>query len=273
MLSDNPARVRLFKKTQSGDGNALADLLSDERSELYDFLMRMTGQQSRSADSVEEVYQSLSDEMMEGVTTYEDFKVLIYQTARKFNADIWNAETARLLNASLDAPAEGGEVTEKVLRERKNHIALDRAVRILPPTYREAMLLRARCGFDHAEIGAIMGLPEVEAESLAVNGLRKVEAECPGLNQEAEDALKKLPHHPPPERSTQATMNLSMVMQGIKTKPVGLRSPARITMVVLIIIGTIAYVLVPDLPRHIAALLSSIGIGAQEPGASGTGTP
>ena len=60
------------------------------------------------------------------------------------------------------------------------------------------------------------------------------------------------PSHPLPIRSSQATVKtLSMVMEGIQTKPVGLWSPTRLTFILLVLAAVVACCVWPDLPNKI----------------------
>lgn len=246
MRGNQAAQERMFKKFQGGDVASLADLLEGERMPLYDYLMRMTGQISRSVDTVDEVFQSLNEETLETLDSYPDLKVLLFTTARKFNADIWNAETSKLANAAFEEPAKGSALDEKTLRERQGQALLDKALRSLPGMEREVLCLSARCQFDNAEIAEIMAVGEHQVEDKLAVALAKVESEYAATGGKAESALGKLPSHPIPPRSSQATVNLSMVMQGIKTKPVGLWSPLRIGVIVLVVLAVILWFVYPE---------------------------
>jgi len=207
----------------------LPELLDTERHPLYDYLMRMTGQVSRSADTVDEVYLTLTEEVLETIDSAAELRVVMYTTARKFNADIWNADTSKLANLALETPSN-----------------LDRVLRSLPGREREVTILRSRARFTSAAVAEIMGIQASEADSLYTKALSTLQQEGGPLEGEVASALQKMASHPVPERSSQRTMNLSMVMQGIKTKPVGLRSPARIAFVVLVIVAAVLWYLKPS---------------------------
>jgi DNA-directed RNA polymerase specialized sigma24 family protein len=261
MHGNQTAQARLYKKFRNGDVASLADLLEGERHGLYDYLMRMTGQISRSIDTIDEVFQSLTEETLETIDEYAELKVLLYTTARKFNADIWNAETSKLANAAFEDPAKGQELDEKSLRERQGQALLDKAFRSLPGMEREALLLSARGQFDHGEIAEIMGIAEHQVEDKLAVAMAKVEGEYAATGGQAESALLRLPSHPIPPRSSQATVNLSMVMQGIKTKPVGLWSPVRIAFLVLVGVGVILWFAYPELYTKLFLAIKGNGGG------------
>jgi DNA-directed RNA polymerase specialized sigma24 family protein len=208
----------------------------------------MTGQISRSIDTIDEVYQSLTEDVLESIDTYAELKVCLYTTARKFNADIWNADTAKLQNAALERT--GGESSKDAedLDEpaaNKTHRQLDKALRGLSGAEREAVLLRCRAHFDFSELSEIMSISEHEAEGRFNSGVKKVAQEVGG-GTDLEARIFRAPAHPLPLRSSQATMNLSMVMQGIKAKPVRLWSPVRIGMLILIAALVGGYLFFPE---------------------------
>jgi RNA polymerase sigma factor (sigma-70 family) len=246
-------KEKLFRKFRGGDLRALSDLVDIERPELYEYLMRMTGEVSRSADTIDEVVQSVSDEALHELNTPLELRMLLYATARRLSADIWNADTSRLKNAALEQAADGDAASEQPLRERQAYLALDKALRNLGGREREVVTLRSRCNFEFYEIGDLLGLSADAAEQVFLSGMQRVDAECSGAVVGPESALQRMPAHPLPERTSQATMNLSMVMEGIKTKPVGLRSPARLLAFAAVLVFAAAYYLYPEFFKELAA--------------------
>lgn len=239
---DHTAKDKLYRKFKGGDMTSLADLLEGERAGLYDFLVRMTGQISRSMDTIDEVFQSLNEDTLDTIETYAELKVCLYTTARKFNADIWNAETTRLMNPVLEGPPSAEFGSPAALKERQVRAAVDRQLRGLAGREREMVILSAMIGYDAAEAGEVMGLGEHEVAPLLEGGLRRFAGEG-GLSESAViKVLTDLPLHSAPPRSSQATVNLSMVMQGIKTRPAGLWSLSRLVLtgVFLLIVAVAA---------------------------------
>lgn len=252
-MATTAEKEKLFRKFRGGDLRALSDLVDIERPELYEYLMRMTGEVSRSADTIDEVVQSVSDEALQALSAPLELRMLLYATARRLSTDIWNADTSRLNNAALEQPADAGKVDEELLKERQAYLALDKALRNLGGRQREAVTLRSRCNFEFYEIGELMGLSADDAEQLFLSGMQRVDAECSGAVVGPESAIQRMPAHPLPERTSQATMNLSMVMEGIKTKPVGLRSPARLITFAAVLVLAAAYYLYPEFFKELAA--------------------
>ena len=61
--------------------------------------------------------------------------------------------------------------------------------------------------------------------------------------------------HPQPIRSSQMTLNLSMLMQGIKTKPVGLWSPVRIAVLATMLSIVAVWLIYPSVLSRIAEVI------------------
>lgn len=257
MRNAHPAKEKLFKRARAGDSVALSDLLEGERGGLYDYLMRMTGQMTRSHDSVSEVFQSINEDVLANVGNYYELRLLLYSTARKFNADIWNAETSQLTNAALESSSEsGGEgPVETASSERAVLRGVDRTLRAQPPREREVVLLWARAKFDYGEISEIMTISESEAERSNANALSRINAACSSANQDVETLLMHLPEHPMPTLSDHHTTNLSMVMQGLRAQPAGLWSPTRLIVLVLALAAVVVTIFWPDLWQRAWALM------------------
>jgi len=251
MQSAASGKDKLFRKFKGGNAAALADLLEGERMELYDYLMRMTGQVSRSAETIDEVYQSLDTETLTALGSYHELRLCLYTTARKFSTDIWNADTTKLMNSAIEVKLTSADsqvpselAADGDSAEQQVAWLLDRLVRSLPGREREALLLGAQRGFVPSEVGEIMGLPEHEMETLGAAVLARLTRDSQ-LGAHTTEHLRRLPGHPLPVRSTQATVNLSMVMQGIKTRPVGLWSPLRVAMVAAVLVLVALWFLYP----------------------------
>lgn len=248
-MKANAVKEKLYKKFKSGDLSALRDLLESERDGLYDYLLRMTGQVSRSMETTDEVFLSLNEDTLDVTDNYTELKILLYTTARKFNADIWNAETSRLKNLALEGPPGPDDGTRKAMRERAILSVVDRQLRTLGGRERDLLLLHGFAYFDENEISEITSLSTTEVQSLLTSGMKHLVNE--NLAFEAVTAtLGLVPLHPLPPRSSQATIDLSMVMQGIKTKPEGLWSPFKLIVLLLIAAAIGLWLLNPEFIRR-----------------------
>lgn len=267
MRQEDPAKEKFFERLKDGDGHALAELLEGERPGVFDYCLRMTGQVSKSTDTVDEVYLSLNEDVLDTLGSYTDFKICLYLTARRFISDIWNADTTKLMNAAIEG-TDGDGGTDRANRERAAFRVLDKSVRGLPGRQRETLLLRVRAGFEWDEIAQILGAAPGQAEADFAAALAHVERECPGTAspEGAAAAVARMPAHPEPVRSSQRTINLSMVMQGIKAKPVGLWSPVRITVIAVLVVVVAILLFKPGLFQEMFAALKALAGGGEKSG-------
>jgi RNA polymerase sigma factor (sigma-70 family) len=239
----NPSRIagnkKLFRKFRSGEPTALVEILESERQSLYDYMMRMTGQVQKSAETIEEVYLSLNEGVLTELETYEDLRLLLYTTTRKFSVDVWNANTSMLENSGILEQVESDPLGEEGLHQLKFQQDLDRGIRSLKPFERETVYLRLVVGMAFSEISDVVGNSQEAVESGYTTAVKAL-SESMGKNQdEVEDGLHRICKHPMPPRSSPATVNLSMVMEGIKTKPSGVWSVKR-TMFFVILVALVA---------------------------------
>ncbi len=224
------AREKDFRRLKLGKGLSLYDLLEVERQDLYDYLLRMTGQISRSDETVDEVFQAFTEDMLESIQSYNELKISLFVTARKFNADIWSADTAKLINLALE-PLDDKKV------ELQRFIETDVRVRSLPAKDREVLILGVRQKFAREDIKEITGFSLTEIDG----ALERAQAIVSDV-----ELVRTMPSHPLPVRSRQETQNLSIVMRGIKTKPVGVWSPVRIAVIVLVVALAVVWLVAGD---------------------------
>lgn len=243
-IAENKRLYRSFKK---GEGGALVELLENERPSLYDYLMRMTGQVQKSCDTIEEVFLSLNEGVLSELQTFEDLRLLLYTTARKFNADIWNADTSLLENAAIGDELKGQPIDEDALLDVKFQQDLDRGLRMLKPFERETAYLRLAVGMAFSDIADVLGHPQQSIESAYNQAITSIEEKTQRGREEVEDGLHRIARHPVPPRSSHATVNLSMVMEGIKTRPSGVRSIRNIVLVVLFITLALTWFFAPEI--------------------------
>ena len=156
---------RQFKAFKSGDFEALDVILNSEKDRLFDYVMRMTGQLSRSMATTEEVIGVVTP-VADREETLQELLVLLYKTARNFTIEIWNADTSRLENSAYTANEAG-----KSAKNSEDFLALEHVVRSLPPKQREILLLRERFGFSPDEIAELTGYAIGDVEEFFAQAL------------------------------------------------------------------------------------------------------
>lgn len=246
MYKQRPEKDKLFRQVLKGEQAALMDILEGERHELFDYLMRMTGQVTRSYESVDEVFSSLTRETIATLGSYGELKVCIFATARRFNADIWNADISILVNAAVSPDkARNVDVIEVAVANPKAALKADEAFRALGGQQREAVLLSMITGFELAEISEITDQPIREVEQLISQGLVLLKQELGASADVVQFMREHLVLHPQPVRSSAMTLNLSQLMQGIRAKPVGIWSPLRLALVGVVLALLVVWLVFP----------------------------
>jgi DNA-directed RNA polymerase specialized sigma24 family protein len=200
----------LFKSFKKGDTDALDAIFASEKVRLFDYLMRMTGQLSKSNATAEEATNSVAA-VIDREESLQEVLVILYKTARNFTIEVWNAETSRLENSAYLAAMNG-----KGDRSTSTLIALENVVRSLPPKQREILLLHERLGFSTDEVAEITGFDTSDVEELFAQALGIAEAAMAGDAEKVPELLTKLLAFEVPEESTMATQNLSMVFKDLK---------------------------------------------------------
>lgn len=205
-----PELEKQFRAFKSGNFDALDAVLDSERERLFDFLMRMTGQVSKSADTASEAIQAVRP-VAENEESLEEFLVLLYRTARNFTIEIWNADTSRLENAAYESKLQG-----KPRKDIPHLVALEHIIRSLPPKQREILILHERYGFSPDEIAEITNFGVPEVEEIFAQALGVTEAAMTDHSERVPELMTKLHPFPEPEDCSQQTQNLSLVFKNLK---------------------------------------------------------
>ena len=243
MGGKSQSREQLFKHWRAGDSAALEQLFILERHQLYDYLLRMTGQVARSWDTVDEVENSF-DTTNDEIPTLEDLRISIYRTARNFCADLWRADTSRLVNQAIEptAGADGGlHINKKLMPE---FVYLDQIIRTIKPELREILLLKIRGDFSDDATGDIMGLDSALVREAFRQGLDVVRDRCQGKISKYEFLLVELPLHPVPHESAYGSTNLSALISDLKeSRTVRFRSSwvLVLTVCLVILVGALIF--------------------------------
>lgn len=247
----------IIKRFSDGDMDALIHILEGERSALYDYLVRMTGEMERSYDSMEEVLRAIYHHA-DRYNDYSRIRVDIYKTARSFNRDIWNADTSQLEillpEASVyvkeevtNIPGECGKTIEpKVAHREIIEDEVHRVVRQHPPKQREILLLYHRYGFSLREMGDIFGClhADMVTELLAAEQAFKNSWKSSG---ELSKLIKNMVYHPLPKED-HTTVALSELIKGVERKKWNISGVVRQMVFAVLIFLTVIFAVFYLLP-------------------------
>ncbi len=188
-------------------------LLQEESHNLFDYLLRMTGQAERSAESTDEVVRVMVKWFGENPdASFKSIRKKFYTTARNFSADIWEADVENLQNSGYDADEEHAD--EKHLRD------FEKRLNKLDALDREIVLLKCRYGFDADTIRELTKLDD-DINTSVQKVLDGLERHVNG--GKASEAIARLPLHPIPSNPLSSqTQALSELMRNLKSRRGGI---------------------------------------------------
>lgn len=194
---------------KAGDLDALNEIFASEKPRLFDFLIRMTGQQTKSLDTVDEAILVVGP-ALDLEDSLQELLVLLYKTARNFTIENWNSDTSRLENSAYTQ--HGAPVD----RNTPTLVALEHVVRQLHPKQREVFLLHERFGFSPDEVAEIVGNSVGDVEELFAGALGAADAAMPGDAERIPELMTLLKGFPVPDSEVVDTQNLSLVFKNLK---------------------------------------------------------
>ena len=209
-----------------------------ERSLLFDYLVRMTGDVERSRSEAVDVIQAIKKSLREPVP-HQEMRCHLYRTARSFNADCWFRSPLKLLDQVYL-----GTNRQQDLRRIETYV--DQLI----AADREMTLLRYRYGFLSTEIAKIVGRPVQQVQSTINQSVLALRREQPDIDL---NQLKQFPLFPMMEFET-ATMAIEEIVEKI-SKP-WLRQLRKLLIWSLIMFGGLAgaFYQWPELMDKIQAL-------------------
>jgi len=169
VLSDRVSDETSVERAVAGDREAFEELVRRHQRALVNHLYRLTGQREEAFDLAQEafikVYQSLG-----AFDPRYRFTTWLYRIAFNCAVDHLRKKHPRTCSLShersdVDGIGEGPPVSgtepgpDEVLRLRELEARIERAIRALPPSYRQLILLRHRQHCRYDEIARITCLP------------------------------------------------------------------------------------------------------------------
>ncbi len=207
----------LFEKAVKGHKKSLERLLEAEKPLFFDYALRMTGDITRSLDSVHESLISVDITALNLYKTHFSFRQAVLQNIRKRGQSLWHNDTSRLengfylRNSNPDTENLKDLHTQDPIKMRD----FEREYRSLSGWERETLWLKAHLDASLDQVAQIMGTTASDVEKHLVHALFRLENNSYG--QDPESLVAQLPLHPLPAPVSNVTMDLSMVMQGIKS--------------------------------------------------------
>jgi len=199
---------KLFLKYQDGDIDIIVDIIELERAQLFDYLIRMTGQHDRSLATIDEVVRALkSEELAQSFSTYEQLKIKILATARNFSQDIWNADINALENQGFSGVEDD--------RQREVLQSIEVKLANLPGIDRELLLLHCMYGLSIDETSLVVNRSIEfcsDRISLLLQGLKD---DLGDVDDSVMELIVSIPRHPISGNTNMGTVALSQIMGDI----------------------------------------------------------
>lgn len=254
MLETRKDLEPLFARGKKGEIEAFEAVLSSESGRLFDYLMRMNGQISRSYEIMQESLNGVRH-IADQKEDLQDLMVLLYKTARSFSIEIWNADTSKLENSAYLSGA-GAELDSRTAAQL---VELEKVLRSLPAKQREAVLLKVRYGFADEDIVAITGYSVDDVQEFLSHSMSVLESATDLNSQKVANLMIQLLFFPIPDQGDHGTQNLSLVVRDLKksSKSVRIGLIRVVTGIVLLIIisfVTLNYRLISDYLKLILEL-------------------
>lgn len=235
MSIDMLTQQKLFA-THKQEKRFLVDkLLEQERPYLYDFLLRMTCNASRSCASIDDSIRNLRSQTWENLS---DFRLALYQLCRKYNKGEWKTDVSKLENDKYTNVINNPQESDNKKNQYQCFFLLDREICQLDPLAREVLCLHIRSNFTFSEIAKIIEIDRDQIEKLFQTTISHLVQVLSWLPRDPRSQINELLCFSEPEILTTQAIDLYVLMKGMR-KPKHLPYYAKPLLLGAIIIGGI----------------------------------
>jgi RNA polymerase sigma-70 factor (ECF subfamily) len=163
----------LLQLAQSGDAQALSDLLEPYRETVTRFACRIVGHPEDAEDMAQEVFLLLICQIpsFRGQCSFRTWLYRVVLNACRSALRKRRAPTLKLELLTLRDPRPG---PERQLLEKDFHEVVAREIRRMPPHYRDAVLLRLTEELTYAEIAEVLYIPMDTARMRIYRGMERL---------------------------------------------------------------------------------------------------
>jgi len=156
--------VDLVARYRAGDADAFETLYRQHAARIYTLACRMAGSPEDGEDLLQEIFLQ-AHRKLDSFKGDASIGTWLYRLALNHCLDYVRSRQARMsrVTDTLDA-----DTSMEPIARRETPIAridLDRAIERLPEGCREAFVLHDVEGFDHKEVGALLGIAEGTSKS------------------------------------------------------------------------------------------------------------
>lgn len=173
------AESALVARCVAGDADAFKQIYDNHATRLYNLACRMTGSSAEAEDLLQEVFihayrklASYKGEAALGTWLYRLAMNLILDRVRSKQGKMDRVTVALSDERGEAVVPAGGRPADAVV----DRLDLERAVDRLPASYKAAFLLHDVEGFEHREVGEMLGVAEGTSKSLVHKARLRIRA-------------------------------------------------------------------------------------------------
>lgn len=163
------AEARLVARCIAGEADAFKEIYDSHATRLYNLACRMIGSTTEAEDLLQDIFL----QAFRKLSSYKGEAALgtwLYRLAMNLCLDRVRSKQGRMDRATVAFEDDRGEAVVPMPARRSDAVVdrldLERAVEQLPASYKAAFLLHDVEGFEHHEIGEMLGIAEGTSKSL-----------------------------------------------------------------------------------------------------------
>lgn len=164
------AEASLVERCRAGEADAFKELYDAHATRLYNLAYRMSGTAAEAEDLLQEIFL----QAFRKLSSFKGESALgtwLYRLGTNLCLDRVRSKQGKMDRATVGLEDENPTPRAVIARSTRSEaviekIDLERAIEELPPSYRAAFLLHDVEGFEHHEVGAMLGIAEGTSKSL-----------------------------------------------------------------------------------------------------------
>jgi RNA polymerase sigma-70 factor (ECF subfamily) len=172
------ADLELAARCRAGDADAFEELYRQHARRLFGLVLRMVGSADVAEDLLQDVFLQ-AHRKLAGFRGESTLGTWLYRLTMNHCLDYVRGRQAKMTRATAsldDEDAVEPAAPAPVVPAAISRMDLERAIETLPPGSKAAFLLHDVEGFEHREIGAILGISEGTSKSQVHKARMKLRA-------------------------------------------------------------------------------------------------
>ncbi|MGE5359609.1 MAG: RNA polymerase sigma factor [Bacteroidales bacterium] len=163
------AEQALVARCLAGDADAFKRLYDAHATRLYNLAYRMSGTAAEAEDLLQEIFLQ-AFRKLSSFRGRSSLGTWLYRMGINLCLDRARSKQGKMERATVGIEDERGALVVPIVRRRSDAVLdrldLEKAVEQLPASYKAAFLLHDVEGFEHHEVGAMLGIAEGTSKSL-----------------------------------------------------------------------------------------------------------